>query len=81
MVEIFVAASGLVFICLALTGAGLALAAIVALVDRPVAAAGVDAARVRAGRWRAVRRLAAAWVVAAAVWFAATQVLRLAMGP
>ena len=81
MMEFAYVALGVAFICLCLAAGGLLVATLFALFVPPASLArGVDAAGVQAGRWRAVRRFAIGWAVAAVLWVAAGQAFRLATG-
>lgn len=81
VVEFAYVALGLVFICLCLAFGGLLVATLFVLLDPPAKLApDADLARVQAGRWRALRRFAIGWAVAAILWVAAGQGFRMATG-
>ena len=81
MIEFAYVALGLVFICLCLAFGGLLVGTLVVLFDPPDRLApNADPAAVQAGRWRALRRFAIGWAVAAVLWVAAGQAFRLATG-
>lgn len=66
----------LAYFTLMLTGAGLVVALFHAAFARPGSTPGIDAGRVAAGRWRALRRYGTWWLASAAAWGAGVLVLR-----